>query len=67
MVKTGMVQIHFILDNELFACRYVYHPPRAGDEARFNDNPYKVTRVCWAYDEEDCQHERMNCEIVKAD
>lgn len=65
MDKTGKVQIHFILKNEVFACRYVYHTPRAGDEARFNDKLYTVTRVCWAYDEEGCRHERMNCEIVE--
>lgn len=37
MEKTGKIQIHFILGNEVFACRYVFHAPRVGDEARFND------------------------------
>ena len=58
------VAVHFILANELFAQRTVYHVPRAGDEARlFNAKIYTIKRVVWVYDEEDHVHSRVNVEI----
>ena len=67
MDKTGKVKIHFFVDNEYWACRYLFHVPRAGDEVRFHDEKYfTVKRLIWPMDEESNRHERCNIELIEA-
>ena len=66
MEKTGKVRIHFFVDGDHWASRFLYHVPRVGDEVRFNEDEYfTVKRLVWPMDEEDNRHERCNIEIVK--
>ena len=56
------IKVHFILESGgLFARLRLHHAPRVGDELRFsNERYYRVTRLVWAYDEDDEPGQRLN-------
>jgi len=63
---TKEVSARFIHEKEgILASDLLLHVPRVGDDIRFSDKAYyKVTIVCWVYDELDCPFARVNIGVV---
>lgn len=60
------VQIHFIYENKIIAKKTEFYIPRVGDEIRLRSKIfYKVKKVVWTYDEDDCSYSRVNIGVVK--
>lgn len=66
MNESKKVKVHFFVDGECWAARFLYHVPRDGDEVRFHDDKYFTVKcLVWPMDEEVSQYERCNIELIK--
>lgn len=59
-----MITMHIFINNKYHSYNLTRFVPREGDEVRLAKGKYyKVIRIVWCFDEDDCLMEKYRCNV----